>query len=138
MIAAKPDPITARLPGLPQLAKRINEEHAAAEAAMRDGLSHAVEAGKLLIEAKKQCEHGKWLPWISHNCDFKRRTAQGYMWLSKKLLEDGNAQRAAHLSCRQVASEMFEMEWHSLRDERLARHSAPEKNKKCDATVLRV
>ena len=93
---------------LRQLAKRINEEHAECERALKDGLQHAVEAGKLLIEAKKQCEHGKWLPWIKESCEFSARTAQGYMRVSNKLLDDGNAQRVAHLSFRQVMVELSE------------------------------
>ena len=39
---------------LPVLAGRINAEHAAAEDATRRGMAHAVEAGRLLIEAKGQ------------------------------------------------------------------------------------
>ena len=121
MIAAKSDSTTTRATGLPQLAKRINEEHAAAETAMRDGLSHAVEAGKLLVEAKKQCEHGKWLPWIKESCEFSARTAQGYMRVASKLLEDGNAQRVAHMSYRQALNELEEMQRAIAADERCAR-----------------
>lgn len=90
------------------LAERINKHHAACERALKDGLRHAVEAGKLLIEAKKQCEHGKWLPWIKESCEFSARTAQGYMRVFNKLLDAGNAQRVAHLSYRQTMVELSE------------------------------
>lgn len=102
------DSIVKQEADLSQLAKRINREHAACERALKDGLQHAVEAGKLLIEAKKQCEHGKWLPWIKESCEFSARTAQGYMRVSNKLIEDGNAQRVAHLSYRQAMFELSE------------------------------
>ncbi|MCZ6652965.1 MAG: DUF3102 domain-containing protein [Planctomycetota bacterium] len=100
------DSIVKQEADLRQLAKRINEEHAECERALKDGLQHAVEAGKLLIEAKKQCEHGKWLSWIKENCEFSPRTAQGYMRVFNRLLGDGNAQRVAHLSYRQAMVEL--------------------------------
>lgn len=100
------DSIVKQATGLNQLASQINVEHVACERALKDGLRHAVQAGKLLIEAKKQCEHGKWLPWIKDKCEFSPRTAQGYMRVANKLLEEGNAQRVAHLSYRQVMVEL--------------------------------
>jgi hypothetical protein len=36
-------------PSLADLATRINEEHAAYETSMKDGLRHAMEAGRLLL-----------------------------------------------------------------------------------------
>ena len=45
---------------LPALAAAINAEHRQAETALNDGLRHALEAGRLLLEAKKLCPHGTW------------------------------------------------------------------------------
>jgi hypothetical protein len=46
---------------LADLVARINQEHEAAAADIRSGLGHAITAGALLIEAKRQCGgHGKW------------------------------------------------------------------------------
>ena len=52
------------LPALDALADRINTEHAACHSAMQTGLEHAIEAGRLLIEAKAECPHGDWLPFL--------------------------------------------------------------------------
>ena len=44
---------------LVDLAERINEQHHLAEQAMNTGLRHALEAGRLLAEAKGQVAHGE-------------------------------------------------------------------------------
>ena len=53
---------------LRELARDINVEHRAAEVAYRIGRAanetrsaHAVEAGRLLLQAKEQVPHGEWL-----------------------------------------------------------------------------
>jgi len=38
-----------------------------------------LEAGKLLIEAKKLCEHGRWNQWLDENFEMSDRTARRYM-----------------------------------------------------------
>jgi hypothetical protein len=58
------------------LAARINEE-------IRAGLQHAKNVGDLLVEAKKQCPHGQWLPWLKKNVNLSERTAQAYMRVAK-------------------------------------------------------
>jgi hypothetical protein len=86
---------------LPDLAARINHEHDQAEAAFRSGLLHARAAGELLLEAKGQLQHGKWLPWLKENVRFSERTAQAYMRVAKgwPALE-AKAQRVADLPFR--------------------------------------
>ena len=66
------------------LAEQINVEHHQAEAALHDGLGHALEAGRLLTEAKAQVGHGQWLPWLDANFQGSKRTAQAYMRLHKE------------------------------------------------------
>lgn len=66
-------------PDLSALAEMINTEIAAVEAHFQRGFEHAVRAGMLLIEAKKQVSHGQWLPWLAENCAVAERTAQIYM-----------------------------------------------------------
>jgi len=89
---------------LPELAARINHEHEQVWQSMTQGLAHALEAGRLLIEAKGALPHGEWLPWIEANTTVSERTAQAYMRLSREWpkLDDAKAQRVADLPFRQV------------------------------------
>lgn len=54
---------------LDELALRIRDEHAQATAAARSAIAHAIEAGRLLIDAKARLDHGAWLPWLSAHCE---------------------------------------------------------------------
>jgi hypothetical protein len=43
----------------------------------------AIEAGKLLIQAKESVGHKKWLPWLKEHCQgISEKTAQNYMRLA--------------------------------------------------------
>ena len=75
-------PVPVLLPVLTDLAQRINEQNCAAEADARSALQHALEAGRLLKEAKAQCEHGQWLAWLAANTNMSSRRAQEYMRLA--------------------------------------------------------
>ena len=92
-------------PELQCLAAQINDEHAAAENALRAGLAHALRAGELLIAAKQLVPHGGWLPWLAANCKVSERTAQAYIRLAARRseLEAKSAARCAFedLSFRQ-------------------------------------
>jgi len=68
---------------LPDLAERINAEHAECLAAARDAITGAIEVGRLLVEAKGQVKHGEWTPWIEKHCPFGDRQAQHYMRVYK-------------------------------------------------------
>jgi hypothetical protein len=46
-----------------------------------------IAIGGLLVEAKKQLGHGKFLPWIEREFDFSERTAQNYMKARKFALK---------------------------------------------------
>lgn len=95
--------IIANGPGLTDLASRINTEHAAVETSFRNGFEHAVECGRLLIEAKAKIPHGAWLPWLAMSCTVSKRTVQVYMQLAKETPRLGsNAQHVAHFSLRQA------------------------------------
>jgi hypothetical protein len=64
---------------LPDLAERINAEHAACLMAARDAISRAIEVGRLLDEVKGQIQYGQWARWVAENCSFGMRQAQNYM-----------------------------------------------------------
>jgi hypothetical protein len=84
---------------LAELAIRINAEHREALDAARASLVHARNAGTLLLEAKKQCGHGQWLPWLKAKAKFSERTAQAYMRVAKGWPElEAKAQTTADLT----------------------------------------
>jgi hypothetical protein len=76
----KADPAIA----LDNLAQRIEAEHNAVATALQSALGHAIAAGKMLIEAKRQVKHGQWLLWLKANCSVPARTATHYMALAKR------------------------------------------------------
>jgi hypothetical protein len=86
---------------LTDLAARISAEHRASTAAMQRGVEHAIRAGELLIEAKRQLKHGHWLPWLIKHCEMSERTAQLYMRLARAKPElEANPQRVADMTVR--------------------------------------
>jgi hypothetical protein len=48
-----------------------------------------VAIGKHLVEAKRHCRHGEWLPWLKANYDWTPRLAQYYMSLYWRAVEYG-------------------------------------------------
>ena len=94
------------------LAQQINAEHEGVVRAVRSALEHARRAGDLLIEAKAQAKHGKWLPWLKQHCPaVSPRTAQGYMRVARRWPELSaamNTQHVAHLPLRQALSMLVE------------------------------
>jgi hypothetical protein len=89
---------------LVELAERINAEHREAEAAMNTGLQHALEAGRLLLQAKTEVSHGQWSLWLKANFEGSTRTARAYALVAQRWpqLEEANWQHAANLTIRQV------------------------------------
>jgi Protein of unknown function (DUF3102) len=88
---------------LAHLAASIQREHELCAAAIERGCEHAINAGRLLLEAKAQLKHGRWLPWLRDNCQIATRTAQVYMQLTRLA---PNAQRVADLPLRRAALEL--------------------------------
>jgi protein gp37 len=68
---------------LAELAAAINADHEAGEAATRKGLERFRAAGEKLIRAKGRCGHGKWLPWLEKNVNFKVTQASCYMRVAR-------------------------------------------------------
>jgi hypothetical protein len=64
---------------IPGAADKINKLHDEFCASMRSTLQIAIDIGELLVEQKKQCGHGKWLPWVKANLRFSEATAKRYM-----------------------------------------------------------
>ena len=65
------------------LAAEIRDAHRGVEAAAVVRATHALDAGRALLEAKGLLKHGRWLPWLKDHCRLPERTAQLYMKLAK-------------------------------------------------------
>jgi hypothetical protein len=88
------------------VAKKIGKAHAACEGAMKDGLQHALEAGRLLLDAKSKVKHGDFAAWVEKSCGITSRLSQRYMQIAREYpkLETANASRVADLSFRDALS----------------------------------
>jgi hypothetical protein len=91
---------------LTDLAARIQLEHLAVSTALKDSVRHAIAAGELLLEAKKQVGHGQWLTWLERHCSISERTAQLYMRCSKNraAIEEQIRNGIADLSLNEAAA----------------------------------
>jgi DUF3102 family protein len=87
---------------LGELAERIKKEHSNVAIALQQGFMHASAAGELLIQAKANAGHGKWLSWLQEKCEISVRTASLYMRLSKNRgrIEDQIGDAVADLTLR--------------------------------------
>jgi len=59
--------------------QEINRLHTLANKMAIDAVEHARSAGLLLLEAKKEMKHGKFLLWVRDNAQVSLRQAQRYM-----------------------------------------------------------
>jgi len=87
------------------LGRRANAEHRAVGKAHGKMLQHALEAGKLLADAKDKLDYGQWGPWCSEHLEYSARTAQVYMQLAAApALAD--AQSSAEVSIGQALKQI--------------------------------
>ena len=101
----------ATRPDLTDLAELANREHRACETALQAGLQHALNAGQALTEAKAQCPHGEWLPWLQEHFEGSERTAQAYMRVAREwpaLQADQKRNGVADLSYREALKALAE------------------------------
>jgi Protein of unknown function (DUF3102) len=81
------------------LAAGANTEHDAVAQHQRVALEHAIKAGSFLAAAKDRLPHGRWLPWLAHNCPtISKRTAQVYLQLHYRQADLKCADVPAHLT----------------------------------------
>lgn len=87
-----------------ELATRISYRLQVLEGHARKATEYAFEVGQLLIEAKKQVQHGEWANWLETDCNLAPRTARAYMRLAKQLpaLSDEKRQHVANLPVREA------------------------------------
>ncbi len=60
-------------------AKAINKEHRLAKQSAETAVEHAIWCGELLIQKKKNFQHGEWQAWVEGNCEFSYQSAAIYM-----------------------------------------------------------
>jgi hypothetical protein len=85
------------------LTAAIKQEHAAVNMAAQSALQHALEAGRLLAEAKATIAHGSWESFVKGSCGIAPRTASLYQRLHRHRDRLLNRQHVAELSVRQAA-----------------------------------
>jgi hypothetical protein len=67
---------------LADLAERIRDANATSEAAALTSIEKALVAGRLLMEAKSECRHGEWSPFLGR-AGIHERQARRLMQLAK-------------------------------------------------------
>ncbi|MBP6853634.1 MAG: DUF3102 domain-containing protein [Rhodoferax sp.] len=61
----------------------ISRHHDLARSKATEAIAHAMEAGKLLLQAKDSLAHGTWGAWLQSNVTVTPRQAQRYMALAQ-------------------------------------------------------
>ncbi len=81
------DPAALHLEGLPleELAALANRAHRESLGTVHSGLTHAVLAGLVLLEAKGRCRHGEWGDWLAAHFEGDPSTARRYMKVARNL-----------------------------------------------------
>jgi hypothetical protein len=93
---------------LEELALQIVEAHEACEGSLREGLRQAIQAGRLLAEAKRRVARGHWLNWLGQHFPSTPRNAQRYMRVASWFdgLDEADATRVSQLSYREAVHEL--------------------------------
>lgn len=83
-------PFNPLKPGLTVLAIRANTAHRLgedrtrkAQQRQREALEHYRKAGEALLQAKEQCGHGNWLPWLKAKVKFSQQRVSEYTRLAE-------------------------------------------------------
>jgi hypothetical protein len=72
-------PVSSATTALATVASQINQHHKLACTLAGQAVSHAIEAGKLLLSVKESLPHGGFGDWVANNLDVSARQAQRYM-----------------------------------------------------------
>jgi hypothetical protein len=87
----------------PRLAKLANAKHRLLMGRFQVDTQLAIEIGKLLLQAKKDCEPGTWMAWKEKHLHFSEYWVQVYMKLARneaKIKADWT--RFSDVTCREV------------------------------------
>jgi len=80
----------------------IRREHEAASAAAMSAIEHAMECGRLLVQARQAIAHGHWESYVVDVCGMSPRTARLYLRLHENRDRLANRQRVADLTVREA------------------------------------
>src|SRR5690348_3817462 len=75
---------------LASLAADIRALHASVRRSAEQAARDAIEAGKLLIDAKRELPHGGWETWLRDHATISPRTARRHMRIAASGLEIGH------------------------------------------------
>lgn len=89
------------------LIPKIEAAYAASVRSARTTIAHAVECGKLLLEAKAGVPHGYWLNWVEANLTIDERTARRFMRLARLGPELANRSSMTDLETITAALALF-------------------------------
>jgi hypothetical protein len=90
------------------LTAAIRREHEAASTAAQSAIEHALEAGRLLAQAREGIPHGGWESFVREHCGIAPRTARLYMQLDDRRDRIANREHVAVLTLRAAARFMAE------------------------------
>ncbi len=85
------------------LVSEIRRLHDLAETSAKDAVRYAMEAGKLLLQAKSNLPHGEFQKWVKEHLGLPPRRAQRYLQAArgetpKKRLTESKSDTVSHLS----------------------------------------
>ena len=101
---------------LTDLSARIRQASDRAKASSREAVAQYLEAGRLLIEARAECQHGEWLPFLEM-AEVHERQARRLMQLARSGLTSdtvsdlGGVKAALEYLAEQKRSEIGSEEW---------------------------
>jgi hypothetical protein len=95
-----------------ELANAIRSADRRAGEQFTGAFASCIEAGKALIVAKAQCQHGEWTPFVHDQCQMTMMRAQRYMRIAKavdqlaqgvvKIDKNGKATRVTPMTQRRA------------------------------------
>ena len=94
---------------LVELGQQAKAHHASVGQSQQSALKSAIDAGKVLLEAKKMIPHGSFHEWIAANTGIGKRAAQTYMYLAEHHLLLGDRLYRRPMSIREAQKQIGDL-----------------------------
>ena len=101
--------VEIRTDRLGALAVEIRTKTRGAQEAFASGALLALDAGRMLIEAKRLLKHGEWGCWLAEHTSVSDRMAQNYMKLAKAVDESNEQNWAKRVSEMSLSAALAEL-----------------------------